>query len=129
MSETTQTDRSEILTPIGANLETWSNQEWKDGVQVDRLDDLDTLVVRTQNSTYEITVISGKDGDILVRGGQFFPQKTPAHLSGATMGASFLKLRGIYLGLKMEILHEGRCIITSPVQGIAVKQCQGWSAD
>src|SRR6185295_10080806 len=49
-----------------ANLETWSRNEWKDGVQIDRLNDLEILVVETLNSFYEITVICGKDGDILV---------------------------------------------------------------
>ena len=102
-----------------ANLETWSRHEWKDGVQIESFDDLETLVIETRNSTYEITVICGRDGDILVRGGKFFPEKTAAHLSGASLGGSFLKLGGIYLGMSMEILHEGRSIITTPVQRIA----------
>jgi len=102
------------------NLETWSQREWKDGVQIDELNDLETLVVKTRNSAYEITVISGRDGEILVRGGQFFPQKTAAQLAGASFGGSFLKMRGIYLGLNMEILHEGRTVITSPVESIAL---------
>ena len=103
-----------------ANLQTWSRHQWEDGVQIDRMGDLETLVIQTRNSTYEITVICGRDGDVLVRGGQFFPQKTEAHLSGASLGGSFLKIRGIYLGLNMEILHEGRTIITSPVQSITL---------
>ena len=82
--------------------------------------DLETLVIKTANSTYEITIICGKDGDILVRGGDFFPQKTQARLAGASFGGSFLKLRGVYLGMNMEILHEGRTIITSPVQSIGL---------
>ena len=102
------------------NLETWSQQDWKDGVQIDQLDDFETLVIKTRNSTYEITVICGRDGDILVRGGKCFPQKTEAHLSGASLGGSFLKVRGIYVGLSMEILHEGQTIITSAVQSIAI---------
>ena len=81
--------------------------------------DLEVLVVETRNSKYEITVISGAEGEVLVRGGQFFLEKTAAHLSGASMGGSFLKMRGIYVGLKMEILHNGRRIISSPVQRIA----------
>jgi hypothetical protein len=121
MTRNTQVGVRGIRTPAAANLETWSNSEWKGGFQIDCLGDLETLLVQTQNSTYEITVICGKDGDVLVRGGQFFPEKTPAHLSGASMGGSFLKLRGIYPGFRMEILHEGRCIVTSPVLGIAIK--------
>lgn len=102
-----------------ANLETWARHEWKEGVQIDRLNDFETLLVTTRNSTYEITVICGRDRDILVRGGEFFPEKTAAHLSGASLGGSFLKVGGIYVGMSMEILHEGRCIITSSVQSIS----------
>jgi len=106
--------------PAAADLETWSNKEWNDGVQIDRLADLETLAVETINSTYEITIVSGHGGDVLVRGGQFFPEKTQAHLAGATFGGSFLKLRGIYLGMRMEFLHEGRRIVTSPVRRIGI---------
>jgi hypothetical protein len=102
------------------NLETWSRREWTDGVQIEDLNDLETLVIKTRNNIYEITVICGRDGEILVRGGQFFPQKTAAQLAGATFGGSFLKMRGVYLGLSMEILHEGRTILTSPVESIGL---------
>jgi hypothetical protein len=103
-----------------ANLEAWTREEWNHGVQIEALEDLQTLVIKTRNSVYEITVICGRDGEILIRGGQFFPQKTAAQLAGASCGGSFLKMRGVYLGLNMEILHEGRTILTSPVQSIAV---------
>jgi hypothetical protein len=103
-----------------ANLETWSQHQWDGGVQIDQLNDLETLLIKTRNNVYEITVICGRDGDILVRGGDFFPQKTAAYLAGASAGGSFLKLRGIYVGLSMEILHEGRSVITSPVERISV---------
>jgi hypothetical protein len=112
--------QSGIQIPAAADLETWSNAEWSDGIQIDRMNDLETVVIKTQNSTYEITIINGHEGEVVVRGGQFFPQLTPAHLSGATMGGSFLKLRGIYLGFSMEFLHEGNRIITSSVRSIAV---------
>ena len=120
MDRSTQLKDTGIRVPAAANLETWSSAEWSDGIQIDRMSDLETVVVKTQNSTYEITIINGSEGDVVVRGGEFFPQLTPAHLSGATMGGSFLKLRGIYLGFSMEFLHEGRRIITSPVRSIGV---------
>jgi len=113
-------DETIFRIPAAANLETWSSRAWTDGVQIDQLDDLENLVVQTMNSTYEITIICGRTGEVLVRGGQFFPEKTPAQLSGASFGGSFLKLRGVYVGLKMEFLHEGRRIVTSPVRSIGV---------
>ncbi|HET9217296.1 MAG TPA: hypothetical protein VFR18_09975 [Terriglobia bacterium] len=118
--------RHNELNPIGiqitaaADLQTWSDAVWRDGIQIDHVDDLETVVVETQNSTYDITIIDGIEGEVMVRGGQFFPQLTPAHLSGASMRGSFLKLRGIYLGFCMEFLHEGKRIITSSVRRIAV---------
>ena len=116
----TRRDATMCRIPAAADLETWSSRAWSDGVQIDQLDDLESLVVRTMNSTYEITITSGRAGEVLVRGGQFFPEKTPAQLSGASFGGSFLKLRGIYVALKMEFLHEGRRIVTSPVRSIGV---------
>jgi len=106
--------------PRVADLENWTNREWSDGVQIERLADLDNLVVKTRNSIYEITIIAGSEGEVLVRGGQYFPEKTPAHLSGATFGGSFVKMRGIYLGMNMEIMQGRRRIVTSPVQSIAM---------
>jgi hypothetical protein len=120
MSGNIHLEKSGIRIAASANLETWSSCKWEQGIQIDRLNDLDTLIVKTQNSTYEITIISGRDGDILVRGGEFFRQKTPGRLSGATLGSAFVKLRGIYVGFRMEIIHAGGCIITSPVNSIAM---------
>src|SRR5262245_11862310 len=120
MSLSQSPQKPAIEIPRGANLEHWTDREWTDGIQIDRMADLDTLVVKTRHSTYQITVISGTEGEMLVRGGEYFPEKTPAHLSGASLGGSFLKMRGIYLGLKMEFLHNRRRIVTSPVQSIAV---------
>ena len=105
--------------PAAADLANWSNLEWNGGVQINKLVELESLVIQTENTTYELTVICGTAGEVLVRGGQFFPKWTPAVLSGATFrGGSFLKLHGIYVGLAMEFLYEGRQIVTTPVRSI-----------
>ena len=109
-----------IQITMAADLQTWSDAVWRDGIQIDHVDDLETVVVETQNSTYEITIIDGIKGEVVVRGGQFFPQLTPAHLTGASMRGSFLKIRGIYLGFCVEFLHEGKRIMTSSVRRIVV---------
>lgn len=113
------------LIPAGANLETWANDAWKNGVQIDRLEDMQRLQVRTCNNLYEITVIDGRNGEVLLRGGEFFPEMTPAHLAGATLGGSFCRMRGIYCGFRMEFASDGRRIITSPVQTIIVYTLDG----
>ena len=41
-----------------------------------------------------------------MRGGEFFPVRTPVRLEGSTCGGSILKRRGIYVGLRMEFVPE-----------------------
>jgi hypothetical protein len=105
---------------IGAAiLDKWSEDPWANGVQIDEMEDMKTLFVRTRNSLYEITIIEGKSGEILVRGGEFFLELTLAHLAGATMGGCFCKTHGIYVGFRMEINEKGNRTVTSPVESIA----------
>lgn len=106
--------------PRGAMLDAWCADPWKNGIQIEQMADLQRLHVRTAYSLYEITVIDGRNGDILVRGGRFFPELTEARLAGATLGGSFCKMRGIYCGFKMELHAKGQRILTSDVQTITV---------
>ena len=76
--------------------------------------------VRTVYSLYEITVIDGRRGEILIRGGKFVPDLTEGRLAGATMGGSFCKMRGIYPGFNMEFSVNGLRLITSTVQTVTV---------
>jgi hypothetical protein len=106
----------------GATLDFWSCQPWSNGVQIDQMDEMQRLLVRTRNSCYEITVMDRWTGDIAVRGGQFFPRATFARLAGATLGGSILKLRGIYIGWQMEIHVEEGPLLTTRVKMIAVEK-------
>jgi len=130
------------LFPRAAILDAWSGAEWDNGVQIDQLEDLTTLAVRTQNSLYEITVLNGHTGEVMVRGGKFFPERTALRLEGSTFGGSILKRRGIYVGLRIEFVPEPvemvskvvldpktgqkeillghKVVLTSPIQSIAV---------
>ena len=111
---------STVRCSASALLDTWSSHDWNEGIQLETMQDLETLTVRTENSTYEINVICDRTGEILIRGGRFFPEFTPARLAGSSLGGSFLKLRGIYVGFSLEIHFEKRLIITSRVRKIAV---------
>lgn len=104
----------------GAALDTWSEGPWTNGVQVDVMEDMEKLIIQTRNTIYEIIVIDGPSGEILVRGGHLFPELTPAHLAGATLGGSFCKMRGIYAGFRMEINVNGNRTLTSPVESIGI---------
>ena len=104
--------------PRGGILDTWSSREWDNGFQIEALEDLDSLAVRTKNSVYEITILSRFTGEVMVRGGAFFPERTVVRLAGSTMGGSFLKMGGIYPGFSLEFQDGERRIVTSRVQSV-----------
>jgi hypothetical protein len=87
---------------------------------MDDLSALDRLIVRTQNSTYEIVVLAPSTGNVLVRGGAFFPVLAPVRLAGSSMGGSFLKLRSVHVGFRVEFNTPGGYIITSPVRAVDI---------
>jgi hypothetical protein len=105
--------------PAGSLLDEWSESAWQNGVQIDRLKDVQSLTVRTQNSLYEFTIVSAEQALVLVRGGRYFTELTPVRLAGSTLGGSFLKAKGVYVGFRMEFSLGGLQIFTtSPVQWI-----------
>lgn len=106
--------------PSSATLSAWQHHPWSDGVSIDQLSPLDRLIVRTRHSTYEIVAADTGPAEILVRGGAFFPEFTPARLAGASLGGSFLKLRSVHVGFAIEFAVDKRAIVTSPVRSISV---------
>ena len=101
-------------------LKTWAAHDWREGVRVDELASLDRLVVLTENSTYHIVVVSPATADVLVRGGAYFPVYTPARLAGSSLGGSFLKLRSVHAGFRLEFSTSNGFIITSTVRTVAL---------
>jgi len=106
--------------PAAAVLSTWNSHSWDDGLRIDQLSGLDRLTVLTQHSTYEIVIVSPINGEVLVRGGEFFPEFTSVRLAGSTLGGSFLKMRSIHLGFRIEFSVGRGVIVTSPVRTISV---------
>lgn len=104
------------LVPSGALLDTWTARGWTDGLLISQLSAFDHLLIRTRHSTYEMVVISPEGAEVMVRGGAFFPDFTRVRVAGSSLGGSFLKLHGIYLGFRMELADGGRMIVTSPVE-------------
>jgi hypothetical protein len=108
-------------------LDAWTAGPWTGGLQIEQQAPLNTLTVCTRNSTYTIVVLRPGTGDVLLRGGSCCPTFERAVLVGATAGGSFIKVRGIYQGLRMEIVIRGRRLVTSPVVSIAGSEngCSG----
>ena len=102
-------------TMIANGLETCAESDWTDGVQIDELGELESLSVRTRNSTYELVVTSPATAEVLVRGGSRFPEFTAARVCGSTAGGRLVTRTGIYPGLCLELEQDGRHIHTSAV--------------
>ncbi len=101
-------------------LDTWVSRDWSDGLQLSSLEDFTHVRVQTRNSVYEIIVIDHESGEILVRGGKFFAERTSAHLAGSSRRGSFLKTGSIHIGFNMELLANGTTIVTSTVQSVTI---------
>jgi hypothetical protein len=109
-----------VAIPARGLLSSWSAHDWRGGIRVDELAALERLIVTTANSTYEIVLVAPATANVLVRGGAFFPVFTPARLAGSSLGGSFLKLRSVHVGFRLELGTERGFIITSPVRTVTI---------
>lgn len=101
-------------------LETWASHAWCEGVQVETLGDLTPLQVCTRNNVYDIIVTCARTREVAVCGGSYFPEHARARLAGSSLGGSFLKLGGVYVGFCMELYTDAGRIVTSPVRSIRI---------
>ena len=92
-----------------------------EGLGLTDVDAFTTLMVRTDNSVYQITILQPHRREVVVQGGAFFPERTRACLSGSTFGGSCLKMGWVGIGLHLEFHVEDQWIITSHVRSIAVE--------
>ena len=77
-----------------------------DGIGLADVDAFTTLVVQTDNSVYQITILQPYRREVVVQGGAFFPERTRACLSGSSFGGSCLKLGWVGVGLHLEFHAE-----------------------
>ena len=94
--------------------------EFSDGYGLSLLDlqPLTTLLVRTRNSVYQMTVVQGSD--VIVQGGRSFPVAKAGYLFGSTFVGSTVKRAWIGVGMQMEIVSDCQCLMTSPVETITI---------
>ena len=114
-------ERTVESVPAARILHTWWNHDSDRGVQLESLDDMTEIRVRTRNTVYELTLIDAASREVVIRGGRFFPQKTRAQVTGSSMGGGFLKLGGIYVGFCLEIVALNSTVITTRVREIEVR--------
>jgi hypothetical protein len=92
-----------------------------DGIAIQSLAPGTTLIVQTRNSLYRLIMMMGVRCGVLVQGGSFFPEATPAHLQGASAGGCLVKTGWIGVGLCVELWVGSDRILTSTVRSIAIE--------
>ena len=94
------------------------------GVVLRQLEPLTELMVQTRNTSYRIVV--SRDADIVIQGGTMFSRIPLArHVEGASLGGNLLKVGWIGVGLRMEIVADGRRIVTTAVRSIVRQDDHG----
>jgi hypothetical protein len=117
MVETTRlTKETQLAVPRHCTLDGFAEETaLRGGIEIAGLPALTKLTVETHNSTYRITLLDPSDSRALVQGGQFFVQPSEVYLCGSSYGGTLLKMAWIGNGMRMEIMSDGRRIVTSPV--------------
>ncbi len=104
-----------IQTPAGEGSAAWL----KDTLQLDSCPELEWITVKTRRSLYDVVVLSGDSGLVLIRGGDLFPEFRRATITGARLGGVAVKLGAIVVGLRLEFVVDGMPVVTSRVQAIS----------
>ena len=87
-----------------------------DGISLDSCRRFQTIVVNTSTSVYELIVLEGNTGDLLVQGGSRLPEFRRACFIGSVAPFSALKANSIEVGRRMRFFAGDRIIVTSPVK-------------
>jgi hypothetical protein len=87
-------------------------------IQIDSCAARETIVVSTLSSEYELIVLRGDQGLILVRGGSHFPKFRRALFLGSTADGISVEPRTLDIGLRMKFISGNRFFCTSAVQSI-----------
>jgi hypothetical protein len=88
-----------------------------DAVRLDACRQFERIVVQTRSSVYDLIVLCGSTGEVLVRGGRRFPDFCQAVLAGSTDGRTGL-VNTIAVGLRMELCADRKVIMTSAVTAV-----------
>ena len=98
-------------------------------IQLDSCSAQEMIVVTTRSSVYELIVVRGDHGHILVRGGRHFPEFQSALFLCSTRNDGSVALRTIDIGLRMKFMSGDRSYLTSAVQSICRRTASGASTE
>lgn len=79
----------------------------------------ETIVVHTRASVYELIVLGGDAGDVLVRGGTRFSEFRRVLFLGSRADGGPLHRRTIDIGLRMRFFCGDRLVTTSAVESLS----------
>jgi hypothetical protein len=99
---------------------TCSTGDRRDEVCLDQLSAGDRVLATTRNHTYEIVVTSPWTGNVLVRGGRFFPEFTTLCLAGSLLSGTSIKMHSIVVGCRLEFADSRHAVITTRVRDVRV---------
>jgi hypothetical protein len=86
----------------------------QDAVCLDQCACFESFEVTTSHSVYQITILEGRYGEVLVRGGRFFPEYCHAVLLGSRNKGA-LRLKTIVIGQHLEFRADTQAVTTSRV--------------
>jgi hypothetical protein len=98
-------------------------------IHIDSCAARDTIVVTTFSSVYELIVLRGNRGQLLVRGGRHFPKFRRALFLGSTAEDGSVAPRTIDIGLRMRLVSGNRSFFTSPVQSMCRRPARAASTE
>ena len=88
-------------------------------IALDSCAESEWIVVRTKHSVYELVVLSGKHGAVLVRGGRLFPTFQRATVAGSVIGPAAVRLASIVIGLHLELRVGTHSFVTSRIEAVS----------
>ena len=102
-----------------AGLVGWPADPPCHAIHLDSCLPFERIVVRTRMSDYEVVVLNGASGEVLVRGGRYFSEFWLARLAGSTRGGTAIRVRTIEVGCRLELHVDGNTIVTSTIQAVS----------
>ena len=88
-----------------------------------------TIVVNTRASVYELIVLRGDEGDVLLRGGSHFTEFRRVLFVGSTADDGSLHPSTIDIGLRMRFICGDRLVTTSAVQSVSRRPASAASSE
>ena len=88
-------------------------------IHIDSCAELETIVVKTRSSVYELVVLRGDSGDVLVRGGRHFKEFRRVLFLGSIADDGSFQPRTIDVGLRMRFMCADGLFITSAVESLS----------